>query len=124
MFGKCVSDVIAIGRITIYKRRITPDQGSRKIVPKKEIARFNEARKEARGLLEDNISIELADNHDTNAEVLESHLTIIDDPEYINAVKNLIRKGGISAEQAIENVRDSLNAKFRALEDPYMQARA
>ena len=124
MFGKCVSDGIAIGRITIYNRRISPDQGSRKIVPKKEIARFNEARKEARGLLEDNISIELADNHATNAEILESHLTIIEDPEYINAIKNLIRKGGISAEQAIENIRDSLNAKFRALEDPYMQARA
>lgn len=58
------------------------------------------------------------------AEIFESHLLILDDPEFIDSTINKIKNEKINCEYAVSEVRDSAIRIFKSLENEYMRERA
>jgi phosphocarrier protein FPr len=58
------------------------------------------------------------------AEIFDAHLLLLDDEDLAGAALAVIAQGGVSAAQAWRDVVNALAARFTALEDPYLKARA
>lgn len=56
--------------------------------------------------------------------VFESHQIILDDPEFIDRVKELINSNNVSADYAVDQVRDELVSIMESIDDEYMRERA
>ncbi|MBK8283491.1 MAG: phosphoenolpyruvate--protein phosphotransferase [Ahniella sp.] len=88
-----------------------------------EVKRFDEALKVARAELNAlTIKVSGALAKDM-AEIIEAHAMILDDPEFTDAVVQLIRRETLRAPVALRRQRDLLAAAFEAIEDPYLRAR-
>ena len=58
------------------------------------------------------------------AAVFESHIMLLDDPEFIGSVENDIKSNLINAEKALDNTTKSFLAIFEEIEDEYLRERA
>lgn len=88
-----------------------------------ELRRFDEALASARGelrALRDKLEGPLAREV---AEFIDAHSLILQDPEFVNGVHELIRTGRFHASAALKMQRDSLVAVFEAMDDPYLRSR-
>jgi phosphotransferase system enzyme I (PtsI) len=57
------------------------------------------------------------------AEFIDAHSLILQDPEFVNGLHDLIRMGRMHASAALKIQRDSLVAVFEAMDDPYLRSR-
>ncbi|MEP6881355.1 MAG: phosphoenolpyruvate--protein phosphotransferase [Dokdonella sp.] len=57
------------------------------------------------------------------AEFIDAHSLILQDPEFVNGVRDLIREGRYHASAALNMQRESLVAVFEAMDDPYLRSR-
>ena len=88
-----------------------------------ELQRFDEALASARAELKslrDKLDGPLAREV---AEFIDAHSLILQDPEFVNGVHELIRTGRYHASAALKMQRDSLVAVFEAMDDPYLRSR-
>jgi phosphotransferase system enzyme I (PtsI) len=58
------------------------------------------------------------------AAVFESHMMLLDDPEFVGAIEANIEAGMINAEKALKDVVDMYVGIFETMEDEYMRERA
>jgi phosphotransferase system enzyme I (PtsI) len=58
------------------------------------------------------------------AEVFQSHIMILEDPELVSAVEELIQNNRINCEKALEDVIQGYLAIFESIDDEYMRERA
>lgn len=58
------------------------------------------------------------------AEVFESHLMLLDDPEFAGNIKNEIKNKNINAEKAVRNILENYLAIFDKMADEYIKERA
>lgn len=58
------------------------------------------------------------------AEIFDAHLLMLDDPDFVEGMTNLIAEEKICAEYACFVNCENFQAMFRAMDDEYMQARA
>lgn len=58
------------------------------------------------------------------AEVFESHIMLLADPEFIGAIETDIESNKINAEKALDNTTKSFLSIFEAIEDEYLRERA
>jgi len=58
------------------------------------------------------------------AEIFAAHRMILEDPELVRAIENLIRREGTNAEAAVMVVLDSYEARMRLIDNEYLQDRA
>lgn len=56
--------------------------------------------------------------------VFESHQMILDDPEFIDKAKNMIKENGFNAAYSVDNVKDELVMIMESIDDEYMRERA
>ena len=56
-------------------------------------------------------------------EFIDAHSMILEDPELINGLFDLVRKGRLRASAALKVQRDRLVAAFDAIDDPYLRSR-
>ena len=56
-------------------------------------------------------------------EFIDAHSMILDDPELVDGLYDLIRKGRLRASAALKVQRDRLVAAFDAIDDPYLRSR-
>jgi len=62
---------------------------------------------------------------ESEAQVFDAHLMVVDDPEMTGQIKQNISDNGVNAEQALKDVTDMYIGMFEAMEDnSYMQERA
>ena len=88
-----------------------------------ELLRIDYALNHARGelkILRDKLTGPLAREV---AEFIDAHSLILQDPEFINGLHDLIREGRYHASAALKMQRDSLVAVFEAMDDPYLRSR-
>ncbi len=88
-----------------------------------ELQRFDEALASARAELKnlrDKLEGPLAREV---AEFIDAHSLILQDPEFVNGVHELISTGRFHASAALKMQRDSLVAVFEAMDDPYLRSR-
>ena len=75
---------------------------------------------------------QLAEIHDkalrevgeTNAQIFEIHMMMLDDEDYNESIENIIDSQKVNAEYAVAVTSDNFAAMFAAMDDAYMQARA
>ncbi len=124
MQGKAVSEGIAIGILTIYRKRVQREYKSTYQGSVAEISRFAMARSKSRRELE-NLRLKASmEENETNVALLGSYMLMLDDPAFIDAVERRIREKHIPAELAVISARDRIYELFKGMDDDYMKARA
>ncbi|MFR8737096.1 MAG: phosphoenolpyruvate-utilizing N-terminal domain-containing protein, partial [Butyricicoccus sp.] len=58
------------------------------------------------------------------AEIFDAHLMMLDDPDFVEGMTNIVTDEKVCAEYACFVNCENFQAMFRALDDEYMQARA
>ncbi|MED0674996.1 phosphoenolpyruvate--protein phosphotransferase [Aneurinibacillus thermoaerophilus] len=61
---------------------------------------------------------------DEEAEIFSAHILVLQDPEYIGAVKDKIKNELLNAEAALQDVTDSFVMLFESMDNEYMRERA
>lgn len=122
--GKSVFGGIAIGKIQIFDKGESVVKRTRVEDIQAEITRFEDAKetaKEQLGALYDKALIEVGE---VNAMIFEVHQMMLDDLDYVEAIRHMIEGQNVNAEFAVATVGDNFAEMFAAMDDDYMKARA
>ena len=94
------------------------------LAPEEEYARFQAAQKAAQEQLGQLYEKALDEVGEDNAAIFEIHQMMLEDEDYVDAVKGILDSQGATAEYAVTATGENFAAAFAAMEDPYMQARS
>lgn len=122
--GKGVCGAIAMGQICVFKRR---DESVKRYIIKDseaEISRLERAKLLAKQELSAIYDKALYEVGETNASIFEIHIMMIDDDDYNESIKSIIRTQKVNAEYAVSVAKENFASMFSAMDDSYMQARA
>jgi phosphotransferase system enzyme I (PtsI) len=122
--GKGVCGGIAIGPVQIYKPVLAVNKPQTITDTAAELARFNRARQQARAELAALGKKALAASGEKTAALFDVHQLMLDDPDYVENVENLIARAHVNAEAAVDQTAAKFAALFAAMDDAYMQARS
>lgn len=121
--GKSILNRIAIGTLRIYKKAEIKISAASSLTPEMELARFEAARVKAQEQIGELYKKALTEAGEDNAAIFEVHQMMLDDEDYLEAVKSAIEDQNATAEHAAAAAGDRFAEDFSAMEDPYMQAR-
>lgn len=122
--GKCVYGAIAIGRISKYNRQEVSVKRYRIEDAEAELIRFEKAKEISAKQLLDIHEKALREVGETNAQIFEIHMMMLDDEDYNDSVSSIIKTQLVNAEYAVAVTSDNFAQMFAAMDDAYMQARA
>ena len=122
--GKSILNGIAIGPLRIYKKEEVQTAQTSNRTPAQEWERFETACAKAKEQLAGLYDKALDEVGEDNAAIFEIHQMMLEDEDYLDAVKSIIDTQGATAEYATETTGENFSAAFAAMEDAYMQARA
>ena len=122
--GKSVFGGVAIGKIQFYKRNEITIKRTRVEDVEAEVVRFQNAKAKTLELLKGLYEKALEDVGEANAMIFEAHQLMLEDPDYVESIENIIRTQDVNAEYAIGATADNFAAIFEAMDDAYMQGRA
>ena len=122
--GKSVFGGVAIGKIQFYKRNEITIKRTRVEDVEAEVERFQNAKAKTLELLKGLYEKALGDVGEANAMIFEAHQLMLEDPDYVESIENIIRTQDVNAEYAIGATADNFAAIFEAMDDAYMQGRA
>ncbi|MCI8913313.1 MAG: phosphoenolpyruvate--protein phosphotransferase [Lawsonibacter sp.] len=122
--GKSILNGIAIGPLRIYKKAKTQTSQTSSLTPAQEWARFEEASEKAKEQLAELYEKALEEVGEDNAAIFEIHQMMLEDDDYLEAIKGIIDTQGATAEYATETTGENFSAAFAAMDDEYMRARA
>lgn len=122
--GKSVFGGVAIGKVQFYKRNEITIKRTRVEDVEAEVERFQNAKAKTLELLKGLYEKALEDVGEANAMIFEAHQLMLEDPDYVESIENIIRTQDVNAEYAIGATADNFAAIFEAMDDAYMQGRA
>ena len=122
--GKSVFGGVAIGKVQFYKRNEITIKRTRVEDVEAEVERFRNAKAKTLELLKGLYEKALEDVGEANAMIFEAHQLMLEDPDYVESIENIIRTQDVNAEYAIGATADNFAAIFEAMDDAYMQGRA
>ena len=122
--GKSILNGIAIGPLRVYKKAAVQTSQASSLTPEEEWARFEAARDKAQEQLAGLYEKALDEVGEDNAAIFEIHQMMLDDDDYLEAVKGILDTQGATAEYAAETTGENFSAAFAAMDDEYMRARA
>lgn len=122
--GKSILNGIAIGKLKIYRKETAFSPASAALTPQEEWERFESACIQAQKQLSALYEKALGDVGEDNAAIFEIHQMMLDDEDYLDAVKGILETQGATAEYAVITTGENFSATFAAMDDAYMQARA
>lgn len=122
--GKSVFGGVTIGKIQFYKRNEITIKRTRVEDVEAEVERFQNAKAKTLELLKGLYEKALEDVGEANAMIFEAHQLMLEDPDYVESIENIIRTQDVNAEYAIGATVDNFAAIFEAMDDAYMQGRA
>lgn len=122
--GKSILNGIAIGKLKIYRKETAISFASEALTPQEEWERFESARVQAQKQLSALYEKALGDVGEDNAAIFEIHQMMLDDEDYLDAVKGILEIRGATAEYAVIATGENFSAAFAAMDDAYMQARS
>lgn len=122
--GKSVFGGIAIGRMSVYNKKENLVKRSRITNPAAEIVRFTKAKELAKKQLAIFYEKALKEVGEVNAAIFEIHQMMLDDPDYVESITNMIETQQVNAEFAVASTGDNFSDMFSAMEDEYMKERA
>ena len=122
--GKSVFGGIAIGKISVYKKKEQQVKRVRTEDTKGELARYEAAKAAAVEQLQELYQKALKEVGEANAAIFEIHQMMLDDGDYNESVENIIETQKVNAEYAVAVTGDNFAQMFRAMDDDYMRERA
>ena len=120
--GIAASAGIGIGKTFLYvhEKIVIPHNTIEKDAVVYEKERFHEARKNVDSDL--NMLLEKSSGED-HQKILETHLIMLQDPEFVTSVENLVEHEGIGSEWAVERIITSLIEMLETSADPLLRER-
>lgn len=122
--GKGVCGAIAIGRISVFKRQSPKVHRARIADINAEKERLGKAKQKALNQLNSIYEKALKEVGETNAQIFEIHMMMIDDDDYNESIISIIEGQSVNAEYAVAVTSDNFAEMFSSMDDSYMQARA
>lgn len=122
--GKGVYGAIAVGKILIFKKQDTVIQRTSVADTEAEKARVEAAKTAASEQLQAIYEKALKEVGETNAQIFEIHMMMLEDEDYNESIQNIIDTQKVNAEYAVSVTADNFAEMFSAMDDAYMQARA
>ena len=122
--GKSILNGIAIGPLHIVRKEEIALAVESGCTPAEEWARFESACRQAKEQL---CSLHEKANDEAgeeNADIFEIHRMMLEDEDYLEAVRNIIETQETTAEYAAATTGEHFSAVLSAIDDAYMQARA
>lgn len=122
--GKSVFGGVAIGKISFYNK---PNEFVKRYKiehPDAEFERFESARKTAMEQLAKLYEKAVVEVGEANAMIMQVHLMMLEDLDYLDSVKNIIFTQSVNAEYAVGVTGDNFSQMFSTMEDEYMRERA
>ena len=122
--GKSILNGIAIGKLRIYRKEAAASEAGAALTPEAEWERFEQARVQAQEQLAALYEKALEEVGEENAAIFEIHQMMLEDEDYLDAVKGILETQNATAEYAATATGENFSAMFAAMDDAYMQARA
>lgn len=122
--GKGVYGAVAVGKISVFTRAEASVRRVHISDCANEKNRVEAAKKKALEQLEKIRDKALREVGETNAQIFEIHIMMLDDEDYNESIENIIDTQKVNAEYAVAVTSDNFAAMFTAMDDAYMQARA
>lgn len=122
--GKSVCGGIAFGKIYIYSRKEKKIKRVHVESAENEITRFEAAIAEAKDELEHLYEESVSKVGKENAMIFRIHQMMLEDDDFIEAIKNIIADQTINAEVAIAQTCDNFVDMFENMADSYMRERS
>ncbi|MGN0596161.1 MAG: phosphoenolpyruvate--protein phosphotransferase [Ruminiclostridium sp.] len=122
--GKGVYGAVAIGKISVFKRNDILVSRRHIEDVEAEIKRVEEAEQASAEQLQAVYEKALKEVGETNAQIFEIHIMMLEDEDYNDSIRNIITTQKINAEYAVSVTADNFSEMFASMDDAYMQARA
>lgn len=122
--GKGVYGAIAIGKISVFKKRDADVKRVRVEDAENEKRRFEEAKTASVEQLGEIYQKALKEVGESNAAIFEIHQMMLDDEDYNDSINNIIETQNVNAEYAVAVTADNFAEMFSSMDDAYMKARA
>lgn len=122
--GKGVYGAVAIGKISVYKRQELSVKRTRIEDVEAEKKRVERAKEISNQELSDIYEKALREVGETNAQIFEIHMMMLEDEDYNESISSIIETQLVNAEYAVALTSDNFAQMFAAMDDAYMQARS
>ena len=122
--GKGVYGAIALGKISVFKRREAEVKRIHVEDTQAEKARLAAAKQASVEQLREIYDKALKEVGEANAQIFEIHMMMIDDDDYNESIESIIDTQSVNAEYAVAVTADNFAEMFASMEDAYMQARS
>ena len=122
--GKSVFGGIAIGKIKIWKKEPITVKRTHIKDCDAEYLRFTEAKAKAITQLKKLQKKALEEVGKDNAAIFDIHILMLEDEDYLDAIKSMICTQSLNAEYAVMLAAENFSKMFSSMNDAYMQARA
>ncbi len=124
LVGKGVYGAVAVGKVSIFKRQDIQVKRIKIENTALELERLKDAKKTAVEQLNVIYEKALKEVGETNAQIFEIHMMMVDDEDYNEAIEEMINGQSVNAEYAVAVTADNFSAMFSSMDDAYIQARA
>ena len=122
--GKGVYGAVAIGNASLFKRNEIPVKRVSIIDVEAEKERVDKAKEHSLKQLRDIYDKALKEVGETNAQIFEIHMMMLEDDDYNDSITSIIETQKVNAEYAVAATSDNFAEMFSLMDDSYMQARA
>lgn len=122
--GIPASDGYAIGKVLIKPEMKISKQDNTPINTDEELEKLNKSLLSSKVQLQSLYEKACVEVGEKNAAIFESHMTFLEDPEFIYEIETTIKDSNISAVSSIEAVTNGFVSIFESMEDEYMRERA
>ncbi len=122
--GKGVYSAVAIGKISVFRKRDVSVTRTHITDSAAELRRVEQAKQKAAEQLQAIYDKALKEVGETNAQIFEIHMMMLDDEDYNDSIRSIIETQSVNAEYAVAVTADNFSEMFASMEDPYMQARS
>lgn len=122
--GKGVYGAIAIGNISVFKRNEVMVKRTHITDVASEKERLVHAKEMSIAQLREIYEKALKEVGETNAQIFEIHMMLIEDEDYNESIDNIIENQMVNAEYAVAVTSDNFASMFASMDDSYMKARA
>lgn len=122
--GKGVYGAVAIGNASLFKRNEIPVKRVSIIDVEAEKERVDKAKEHSLKQLRDIYDKALKEVGETNAQIFEIHMMMLEDDDYNDSITSIIETQKVNAEYAVAATSDNFAEMFSLMGDSYMQARA
>lgn len=123
-YGKSVLQGIAIGKLYVIEKKESSWTKMTIADADGEVVRFQNAREEAIGQLDELYQEALEQVGEENAMIFDVHKMMLDDLDYLEGIENRIRTEMVNSEYAVTVTGEEFAAMFSSMDDEYMKARA